>query len=175
MSETNERLLAGRVALLTGSAQGLGRAIAHRFAAAGAIGMAWTWTARRPRLLHRRDGSAPRRTCATKAVCATRWPKRSSGWGARCGRCQCGLGSGLGGNRAVDLAAWDEVFAVNVRGVIATVKSAVPAMKAKGGSIILMGSLNSWRAHAQQCLYVASKHAVLGIARSTALELGGLR
>ena len=35
-----------------------------------------------------------------------------------------------------------------------------------------MGSLNSRRAHPSQCLYTASKHAVLGIVRATALDLG---
>src|SRR5262249_24648864 len=72
----------------------------------------------------------------------------------------------------IDLAQWDAVFAVNVRGVIATIKAAVPAMRERGGSIVLMGSMNSWRGHPQQCLYVASKHAVLGIVRATALDLG---
>lgn len=45
-------------------------------------------------------------------------------------------------------------------------------MKASGGSIVVMGSLNSRRAHPSQCLYTASKHAVLGVVRSTALDLG---
>ena len=82
MSETNERLLAGRVALLTGSAQGLGRAIAHRFAAAGAIGIALDL-----------DGAAAVAAAPTgwlgaaadvrdESICATRWPKLSSGSGA---------------------------------------------------------------------------------------------
>ena len=74
---------------------------------------------------------------------------------------------------AIDLAEWDEVFAVNVRGVVATIKCAVPALKRRGGgSIVALGSLMSWSAHPQQCCYVASKHAVLGIVRATARELG---
>ena len=74
--------------------------------------------------------------------------------------------------RTIDLALWDEVFAVNVRGVMATIKAAVPAMKQRGGSIVVMGSLTSRQGHARQCLYTATKHAVLGIVRCTALDLG---
>ena len=72
----------------------------------------------------------------------------------------------------IDLVEWDQVFAVNVRGVMATIKPAVQLMKASGGSIIVMGSRNSHRSHPRQCLYTATKHAVLGIVRATALDLG---
>ena len=72
----------------------------------------------------------------------------------------------------INLEEWDKVFAVNVRGVIATLKHTVPLMSEHGGSIVAMGSLNSRRAHALQCAYTASKHAVLGIVRSAALDLG---
>ena len=74
--------------------------------------------------------------------------------------------------QSIDLDEWDDVFATNVRGVMATIKHAVPLMKERGGSIIVLGSLNSRRAHPRQCLYTATKHAVLGIVRSTALDLG---
>mgnify|MGYP003694329697 CR=1 FL=1 len=50
----------------------------------------------------------------------------------------------------VDLAEWDRVFAVNARGVMATIKHAVPLMKQQGGSIVAMGSTNSWIGHAKQ-------------------------
>ena len=73
---------------------------------------------------------------------------------------------------ALDLAEWDDVFAINVRGVAATLKHTVPALKARGGAIIVTASLNSWRAHPRQGLYTATKHAVLGIVRAAALDLG---
>ncbi len=72
----------------------------------------------------------------------------------------------------VDMDEWDTAFAVNVRGVMATIKRAASVMQDAGGSIIVMGSVNSVRGHAPQSAYVATKHAVLGIVRSAALDLG---
>jgi NAD(P)-dependent dehydrogenase (short-subunit alcohol dehydrogenase family) len=63
-------------------------------------------------------------------------------------------------------------MAVNVRGVAATLKHAVPHLKTRGGSIVLMASTNAAVSHPRQMLYTASKHAVLGIMRAAALDLG---
>ena len=73
---------------------------------------------------------------------------------------------------ALDLSEWDRVFAVNVRGVAATIKHAVPYLKQRGGSIILMASINAHVSHPKQMLYTATKHAVAGIMRAAALDLG---
>lgn len=72
---------------------------------------------------------------------------------------------------AIELTEWDRVFAVNVRGVALTVKHAAPHMVA-GGSIIAMGSIMSETGAAGQMLYAATKHAVLGIVRAAAHDLG---
>jgi NAD(P)-dependent dehydrogenase (short-subunit alcohol dehydrogenase family) len=72
----------------------------------------------------------------------------------------------------LDLEQLDRVFAVNVRGVAATLKHAVRALSANGGSIVVMASLNAWRAHPSQPVYTASKHAVLGLLRTAALDAG---
>ena len=71
----------------------------------------------------------------------------------------------------LDLREWDEVFAVNARGVAATIKHAARRI-ADGGSIVAVASLNAYRVP-NIASYVASKHAVLGIVRSAALDLGG--
>jgi NAD(P)-dependent dehydrogenase (short-subunit alcohol dehydrogenase family) len=72
----------------------------------------------------------------------------------------------------IALEEWDRTFAVNARGVIATIKAAIPAMKHAGGSIIALGSEASYNGHPRQAAYVATKHAVLGIVRSASLDLG---
>ena len=71
----------------------------------------------------------------------------------------------------LDLAEWDAVFAVNARGVVATLKHASPRIR-DGGAIVVIASLNSWRGDPNLTTYVASKHAALGIVRSAALDLG---
>jgi NAD(P)-dependent dehydrogenase (short-subunit alcohol dehydrogenase family) len=72
----------------------------------------------------------------------------------------------------LDLEQLDAVFAVNVRGVAATLKHGVRALQERGGSIVVMASLNAWRAHPSQPVYTASKHAVLGLLRTAALDGG---
>ena len=73
----------------------------------------------------------------------------------------------------LDASEWDHVFAVNVRAVALSLKHAAPRLaQAKDGCAILMASINAYRAHPDQTLYTASKHAVLGIARAAALDLG---
>lgn len=66
---------------------------------------------------------------------------------------------------------WDEVFAVNTRGVMTTIRQALPAI-GPGGAIVVVASLNAWRGDPNLMSYTASKHAVLGIVRSAALQLG---
>jgi NAD(P)-dependent dehydrogenase (short-subunit alcohol dehydrogenase family) len=69
----------------------------------------------------------------------------------------------------LDLEQWDTVFAVNARGVVATLKH---ARVNDGGAIVVVASLNSWRGDPNLVAYVASKHAALGIVRAAALDLG---
>ena len=74
---------------------------------------------------------------------------------------------------ALDLAEWSRVFDVNVRGVALSLKCAAPMLaRSPGGSAVLMASINGYRAHPDQALYTATKHAVLGLARAAALDLG---
>ena len=60
---------------------------------------------------------------------------------------------------------------IGKRGIAAVLKHATPVL-ADGASVVLIGSLNSWRGDPNIASYVASKHAVLGITRSAALDLG---
>ena len=73
----------------------------------------------------------------------------------------------------LDMAEWDRVFALNVRAVALSLKVSVERLAESGaGAAVLMASLNGYRAHPRQTLYTASKHAVMGIARAAALDLG---
>ncbi len=72
----------------------------------------------------------------------------------------------------LDLDEWDNVFAVNVRGVAATLKHAAPLMRDGGAVVVGRDRSTPGAATATSTSYVASKHAVLGIVRSAAIDLG---
>ncbi|MFP4090215.1 MAG: SDR family NAD(P)-dependent oxidoreductase [Cyclobacteriaceae bacterium] len=69
-----------------------------------------------------------------------------------------------------DESAFDKVMAVNVRGVWLGMKYVMPKMKEKGGSIIISSSVAGLRAFPGMSAYVTSKHAVIGIMRTAAVE-----
>ena len=70
------------------------------------------------------------------------------------------------------MAEWDETMAVNVRGVILCTKHAVPMLKRQGGSIINMSSRMGLKGYPMRSPYTASKFAVIGITQSVAFEVG---
>ncbi|MGI9413915.1 MAG: SDR family oxidoreductase [Hyphomicrobiales bacterium] len=164
-------MLEGNTALVTGAGGGLGLAVAQTFAGQGACGLGLdvlgrpepfpeTWLFQEGNVTRERDVAA-----AVEAV------------SAETGRldvvvANAGVVPPWRETGDIDLDEWDLTFAVNVRGVIASIKHAVPRLRENGGSIVVMGSLNSVQGHERQCLYAATKHAVLGIVRSTARDLG---
>lgn len=160
-------LLAGRTAVVTGGANGLGLAIVQRFAAEGAAGY----------VLDLQDAFGRDLPAGWTGVPTDVGDERSvEAAFALVGRCDivvaaAGIVPGWAATADVDLTVWDDVFRVNSRGVMVTLKHAAPAVR-DGGAIVAMGSLNSWRGDANIAAYVGSKHAVLGIVRSAALDLG---
>jgi NAD(P)-dependent dehydrogenase (short-subunit alcohol dehydrogenase family) len=73
----------------------------------------------------------------------------------------------------VDLDAWNRVLAVNLGGVLSTLKAAARPMKARrSGRIVVTSSIAGLRAEAMSgYAYVASKAAVNNLVRQAALEL----
>ncbi|OOC09707.1 SDR family NAD(P)-dependent oxidoreductase [Thioalkalivibrio halophilus] len=70
-------------------------------------------------------------------------------------------------------AAWDKVFAVNVQGVRLGAEAALPALRrGNGGSIVITSSVAGLRGAAGLSPYVSSKHAVVGMMKCLAAELG---
>ena len=70
------------------------------------------------------------------------------------------------------MEVFDEVMAVNVRGVFLGLKYAMPMMRARGGgSIVIVSSIAGIKArNTHNSAYVASKHAQVGLMRTAALE-----
>ncbi|WP_420406772.1 SDR family NAD(P)-dependent oxidoreductase [Hoeflea sp.] len=77
------------------------------------------------------------------------------------------------GMRQLDAAEWQRVMTINVWGVAATLGAFASALgRSDHGSAVVMASINAYKAHAKQVLYTASKHAVLGVMRAAALDMG---
>ncbi|AKK27806.1 mycofactocin-coupled SDR family oxidoreductase [Mycobacterium sp. EPa45] len=70
---------------------------------------------------------------------------------------------------------WQRTIDVNLTGVWHTVRAGVPHIGPDGGSVIIISSTNGLRGTAGTAHYTASKHAVVGLARTLANELGPRR
>ncbi len=161
--------MAGRRAVVTGAGRGLGRAIAARLAGEGAE----VWAVDLPAAL---EPGAPR-TMALDLTAATA-PEALAGLAGRLGAVDAVVANAgavppwrtVG---ALDWAEWDRVFALNVRGAALTLQAFAAALSASGrGAAVLMASINGYRAAQGQALYTATKHAVVGLTRAAALDLG---
>ena len=78
-------------------------------------------------------------------------------------------------NTVLDISEeeWDYTMAVNVKGIILASRYAIPRMlETGGGSIINISSIAGLRVRRNQALYSTSKHAVIGLTRSMAVDYG---
>jgi 2,3-dihydroxy-2,3-dihydrophenylpropionate dehydrogenase len=69
-------------------------------------------------------------------------------------------------------AAFDELFAVNVKGYVLGAKAAFPMLQTTAGSMVFTASVAGLNSGGGGALYTASKHAVVGLIRQLAVEVG---
>jgi NAD(P)-dependent dehydrogenase (short-subunit alcohol dehydrogenase family) len=82
-----------------------------------------------------------------------------------------GIGGDMAPLEAASQAVWDDVMATNARGVWLAMRYEIPAMLAAGGgAIVNLSSIYGAAGKPAHHAYVASKHAVVGMTRSVALE-----
>jgi 3-oxoacyl-[acyl-carrier protein] reductase len=73
----------------------------------------------------------------------------------------------------ITVAEWDEVMAVNLRGVFLVCRAVAPRMVERGyGKIVNVSSATVWSGRPLYLHYVSSKAAVIGLTRALANELG---
>src|SRR6185295_8610628 len=66
---------------------------------------------------------------------------------------------------------WDRVMAVNVKSMFFAVKHAMPLLRRAGRSYIVnVGSISSFVGQAQTPVYTTTKHAIVGLTKSIALD-----
>jgi NAD(P)-dependent dehydrogenase (short-subunit alcohol dehydrogenase family) len=159
----------GKIVLVTGGAGGLGLAFAQRFRQAGAR----VYCADLP------DSDANETQdfigCdVTRAEDLQSAVARILAQSGRLDVCIANAGwvPPWRGTGELRIDEWDKVQAINVRGVAFTLAASTEALKASQGVALLMSSVNGRFAHARQMAYTASKHAVLGIMRAAACDLG---
>jgi NAD(P)-dependent dehydrogenase (short-subunit alcohol dehydrogenase family) len=81
--------------------------------------------------------------------------------------------SGGRSSEQLEIAVWDKVMAINVRGTWLMTNACLPALRASGrGSVVNLASDTPLWGAPNLLAYVASKSAVIGMTRSLARELG---
>ena len=73
---------------------------------------------------------------------------------------------------AIDMAEWDRVLAVNVRGIVQVTRACVPMLREAKGCIVNTASIVGLRPGPQPLAYSTSKAAVVSLTKTLALALG---
>ncbi|RKF21639.1 SDR family oxidoreductase [Altericroceibacterium spongiae] len=165
----------GRHIVITGASTGIGKATAHRIVKAGGT---VTLIARRANLLEAlctELGDSARWAAADVADKPAALAALDSAMEQNGPIDGLFLNAGIGGTFApigeYSDETFDQVLAVNLKAPFWAIKHVLPGMAERGrGAILITASLAAKRGMAMNAGYVASKHAVLGLARSVAVE-----
>jgi 2-keto-3-deoxy-L-fuconate dehydrogenase len=161
--------LAGKRALVTAAAQGIGRATAQAFAVEGAQVMATDVNEEKLAELDGVPGIRTRRLDVTDsdAVLST-----AAELGALDVLFNCAGFVHHGSILECEESDWDFSFDLNVKSMYFTIRACLPAMlEAGGGSIINVSSVaSSIKGIAHRCVYGASKAAVIGLTKAVAAD-----
>ena len=172
----------GKAVLVTGAAGGIGRAAAVAFAAEGA----------RVAILDRTEAALEETRSSLEAVgadvvaivCDIALPEQVAAAVdeviSRFGRLDIAFNNAGVENRPaplheIDIAEWDRILGVNLRGTFVCMKHEIAQMVRQGGGVVVNTSSGAGiRGVAGGASYAASKHAIIGMTRSAALDYAKL-
>lgn len=175
-----EKPLAGKVAAITGAAQGLGAAFALALAKEGASVVLGDLDSTAQACAAITDSGGQARGAALDVTKADSVNTFMADIGNAFGRLDilvnnAAISGGLTLKPLVEVSSeeWDRVMSVNVRGAFECIKAAVPLMKQNGyGKIINLSSGTAIKGSPGLPHYVASKGAIISLTRAAAREFG---
>lgn len=173
-------MLNDKVAIVTGAASGIGRAIALTYAQAGArVVVSDTETAggeETVALVRKAGGDAffAKADVSVAEDCSKLVERTVDVYGRLDIACNnAGIGGELAPTADYPLDAWNRVIAVNLSGVFLCMRAQIPAMlKGGGGAIVNVASILGAVGFANAPAYTAAKHGVLGLTKAAAQEYG---
>ena len=164
----------GQVAIVTGGASGIGAAICRRLAQGGARVVVADYDGVAAQALADTLGDALAITldvADAQAVQAMVDATVAHFGGLHLAVNNAGIGGPSHPTADYPLADWHRVIDVNLHGVMYAMKSELPAMLASGGgAIVNMASILGSVGWNGSLPYVAAKHALLGMTKTTAME-----
>jgi NAD(P)-dependent dehydrogenase (short-subunit alcohol dehydrogenase family) len=165
----------GRVALVTGGGSGIGAAVSRRLATEGARVVVADIVASAASSVAEEIGG---RGVALDVGDADAWAGLVDGilateGGLDLAHLNAGVTTGEGDITVLTEAQYRRVMGANLDGVVYGTRAAAGAMKASGGgAIVATASLAGIIAFAPDPIYTLTKHAVVGLVRSSAMALG---
>jgi 3-oxoacyl-[acyl-carrier protein] reductase len=168
---------AGRTAIVTGGASGLGRATAARIVAEGGSVALWDLNADALDAAARAVGAA--HVVALDVADQAAVERAAADSAAALGRvdvlvCSAGITGATAPVHEYPVDSWRRVFAINVDGLFYCNRAIVPLMLAAGyGRIVNIASVAGKEGNPNACAYSASKAAVIGLTKSLGKEVAG--
>ncbi|MDP5335885.1 MAG: 3-hydroxybutyrate dehydrogenase [Paracoccaceae bacterium] len=170
--------LKGKTAIITGSNSGIGLGIARELAKAGADVVLNSFT-------DRDEDHALAREIAAEYGVAARYIQADMSKGDQCRALieQAGACDILVNNAGIQHVCpidefptdkWDAIIAINLTSAFHTTAVALPVMRKAGwGRIVNIASAHGLTASPYKSAYVAAKHGIVGLSKTTALETAG--
>ena len=166
--------LENKIAVITGGGTGIGKAIAKRFSANGAcVAVMGRRSGPIQALADEIGGLAVQGDTTITSDClrAVNMVKERYG-GIDIIVANAGMVS-VGSVTSLTEEAWEDTVRVNLTGVMRIARAAMPIMlERKNGAILNVSSVAGLSAIGEMASYIASKHAVIGLTKSMAIDYG---